>query len=55
MSNKKLYSAHVLFKAIRINVMAKNYREAKRKIYAKLSKKKPMRLLDKDNSNLYEF
>jgi hypothetical protein len=45
----KTYTAHVQFEAIGLRVTAKNTREAKKKIRAKVAKLRPLRLLDRNN------
>lgn len=45
----KTYNAHVQFEAIGLRVTAKNAREARKKIFAKIAKLRPVRLLDRNN------
>ena len=44
-----IYSAHVQFNAIGVNVKARNAREARRKVRAKVAKLKAARLIDRGN------
>jgi hypothetical protein len=53
-SKLKTFEGHIQFEAIGIRVRAKNLTEAKKKIKAKVSKLKPLNLLDKKNSGVDE-
>lgn len=45
----KTYNAHIQFVAFGLTVKAKNAREAKKKILAKVAKLRPVRLLDRNS------
>lgn len=49
----KTYNAHIQFDSLGITVKAKNARDAKRKILAKVAKLKPVRLVDRQNLWIY--